>query len=711
MPHLSCPRRALILCFRLLLLLGMLAAGPAAPPPARAVGDELPGEVLLRLRPGLSLDARARAAGPESAPLDRLLRSLGAGAAAPISPGTWRLRLAADPTDAARRLAAVPAVVYAEPNHVRAAFREANDTLFPRQTALRDIHAPEAWDITTGGAIPIAILDTGVSPTHLDLKRKLIPGYNTLEGNDNTRDDEGHGTHMAGVAAAESDNGMGVAGVCWGCLIMPIKALNRRGQGNDASIAEGIRWAADHGARIISLSLGGRTDSQTLREAVEYARGRGVLLVAATGNGQQRGNLPNYPAAYPGVLAVAATTSDDQPAPFSTSGDFVALAAPGVGVLSTLWIPLVGDDYGAIDGTSPAAPHVAGAAALVWSVRPELTPDQVAEVLKLGADDIAAPGRDRETGYGRLNVARALAVASDPALLTRSAIQGTVAGAPLEAVTITLSDGRTARPDASGAFRFDGLAPGSYTVTATGPDGQTRAAQASVTGTALSMATVRLSFAPPPADAFAPVGPPADPAVAYFPETGHTLRGAFRRFWEQNGGLPVFGYPISEELTERGEGGRDYVVQYFERHRFEYHPENAPPYDVLLARMGDAALRQSGIDWFSLPRAAPQPGCLYFAETGHNVCGAFLRYWRTHGLQIDGRRGVTAAESLALFGLPLTEAQLEFQADGQTRVVQWFERARFESHDRGVLLGLLGSELVQGLAAQRAVFSSSFSIR
>jgi len=176
----------------------------------------------------------------------------------------------------------------------------------------------------------------------------------------------------------------------------------------------------------------------------------------------------------------------------------------------------------------------------------------------------------------------------------------------------------------------------------------------------------------------------------------------FRNYWLANGGLPIFGYPTSEEFVERGEDGRDYVVQYFERHRFELHPENAAPYNVLLSRLGDTILRQGGRDWFAFPKGARAPGCAYFEATGHSLCEPFLSYYRTHGLELDGRAGKTPAESLALFGQPISEPQVETLGDGQSYVVQWFERARFESHgDQGVLLGLLSNDLTAAYGWRR----------
>ncbi|HEX9373232.1 MAG TPA: S8 family serine peptidase, partial [Roseiflexaceae bacterium] len=583
------------------------------------------------------------------------------------------------------RLAANPDVIYAEPNHTRAMLRTPDDPVIGQQWALRDIHAFEAWDITTGGDITIALLDTGVSYSHPDLKGKLLRGHDFFNNDDDASDDEGHGTYTAGVVAANTDNGVGIAGICWRCKILPVKVLGSRGQGDDATIAAGIRWAVDQGARIISMSLGGPDDTAVIRDAVTYAHDHNVLIIAASGNGQAEGNVPNYPAAYPTVLAVSATNSTDGVTGFSTTGDFVGISAPGVGLWSTLWSRREGDTYGVANGTSAACPHVAGAAALALTLRPDLSADQLAQVLEAAADDQGAPGRDPEYGYGRINLLRTVQMAADPNVLSRSRIQGVVTGAQAGQVTLTLSSGQQTQPDAGGAYHFDNLPAGAYTVSASGPGGTTNAQQAWVSGTSLSVATLNFSFGPDASQFFARVAPPSDGA-AYFPETGHTLRGTFLGYWRANGGLPIFGYPTSEEFVERGEDGRDYTVQYFERHRFELHPENRAPYNVLLSRLGDAILQQSGRSWFAFPKGEARPGCQFFPETGHSLCEPFLSYWRSNGLELDGRRGKTAAESLALFGQPISEAQVETLSDGQQYIVQWFERARFESHgDQGVL--------------------------
>ncbi len=190
-----------------------------------------------------------------------------------------------------------------------------------------------------------------------------------------------------------------------------------------------------------------------------------------------------------------------------------------------------------------------------------------------------------------------------------------------------------------------------------------------------------------------------------FAETGHCISGRIRAFWEQNGGLAVFGLPITPRYEAQVEG-QPRQVQWFERNRLELHPENPPPFDVLLGRVGVDALAQEERDWMLFPQSPPREGCRHFAETGHNICGSFLAAWRASGLEIDGRPGKSELENIALFGLPISDAREEVLSNGQTYTVQWFERARFELHPENpassrVLLGLLGSEL-QGLEAVSA---------
>lgn len=195
----------------------------------------------------------------------------------------------------------------------------------------------------------------------------------------------------------------------------------------------------------------------------------------------------------------------------------------------------------------------------------------------------------------------------------------------------------------------------------------------------------------------------AQTAERCFAETGYCIAGRIRAFWEQNGGLRVFGLPISPLQTQEIEG-QPRQVQWFERNRLELHPENQRPFDVQVGRLGVDLLAQQGRDWWAFPPSAPQEGCRYFPETRHNLCGSFLAAWRAGGLELDGRTGKSELENLALFGMPISDARTEQLADGRTYTVQWFERVRFELHPdnpppNNVLLGLLGSEL-QGLGGE-----------
>jgi hypothetical protein len=187
------------------------------------------------------------------------------------------------------------------------------------------------------------------------------------------------------------------------------------------------------------------------------------------------------------------------------------------------------------------------------------------------------------------------------------------------------------------------------------------------------------------------------------PGIGSCISGRFYEYWRQNGGLPVFGYPLTSEFEQTTPEGK-FTVQYFERQRFEYHPEKARPYDVLLGRLGDEILRRQGRDWRADPVPATIPGdvCMRYDPTRHIVCGDFLVYWHEHGLRLDNSNDWNYTESLALWGLPLMESRVERNADGFNVETQWFERARFEYHPNNpdpykVLIGRLGSEALVGV--------------
>jgi thermitase len=296
-----------------------------------------------------------------------------------------------------------PLVEYAEPNYIVHAILTPNDPYFSSQWGLTKIGAPQAWEVTTGSSdLTIAIVDSGIDLDHPDLSGKIILGYDYVNGDWVPDDDYGHGTHVAGIAAAWTDNGQGVAGVSWGARLMALKVLDAEGTGSYADVASAVTYAADNGAKIINLSLGGPYDSQTLHDAVIYAHNAGCVLAAATGNDGDPVVL--YPAKYAEALAVAATGSTDQLAWFSNYGPEVDAAAPGVSIYSTY----LGGGYTFMSGTSMATPHVAGLGALIWSEYPSYTNDQVEGRIERTALDLGAPGWDQYYGHGRIDAQAAL---------------------------------------------------------------------------------------------------------------------------------------------------------------------------------------------------------------------------------------------------------------------------------------------------------------
>jgi len=291
-------------------------------------------------------------------------------------------------------------VEFAEPNYLVQAFYTPNDPFFASyQYGLQRIQAPSAWDVQQGKeTVKIAIVDTGVQLDHPDLRTKLVPGYNFVENNAYPYDRNGHGTHVAGIAAAATNNGAGIAGVAPRVMIMPVKVLDDSGSGEMLQVARGITYAANQGAKVINLSLGSPYSTSTLQSAVQYAWERGAVIVAAAGNDGT--STPNYPADYPNVIAVASTNERDGKSGFANFGRWVEVAAPGEEILSTY----TGGYYAYLSGTSMAAPHVAGVAALMASQgRPNVH-------IRLGilstADPIAGTGTYWQ--YGRVNAARAV---------------------------------------------------------------------------------------------------------------------------------------------------------------------------------------------------------------------------------------------------------------------------------------------------------------
>jgi subtilisin family serine protease len=336
------------------------------------------------------------------------------------------------------RLSADPNVEFATYNHRVQAFGDPDDPYYGLQWALEqtsnhDIDAPQAWDVSTGAQdVIIAIVDSGIDLSHADLAPNLWVNTGEVPGNGNDddgngyvddrygydfhnrdadpTDDFGHGTHVAGIAGATGNNGIGISGVNWRARLMALKALDANGNGLTSNVVEAIYYAVNNGARVVNMSLGHPMQGwpcewTEIENAFNYAVGHNVLLVAASGN--QYSDYVHCPAAYDQTIAVGATTRDDLRASYSNYGTRLDITAPGgdwsYGIYSTLpgW-------YGYMYGTSMATPHVAGLAALIWSFAPDLSDNQVRAIIESTADDLGAAGWDQFYGHGRISARRAL---------------------------------------------------------------------------------------------------------------------------------------------------------------------------------------------------------------------------------------------------------------------------------------------------------------
>jgi len=384
----------------------------------------------------------------------------------------------------AKAYSANPRVAYAEPDFVVEASGTPNDPGFPSQWGMVKVQAPQAWDVTTGSpSITIAILDTGVDLGHPDLAVKIISNKN-FTTSATMADVHGHGTHVAGIAAAITNNAIGVAGLGCDATIMNVKVLGDTGSGTYSAVASGIVWAADNGAEIINLSVGGSLASPTLEDAVDYAWSKGVVVVAAAGNGGS--TTPSYPAYYANCIAVAATDANDTRPSWSNYGDWVDVAAPGASIYSTLKL----SGYGYKSGTSMASPHVAGLAALVFTTVSDengdgKVNDEVRNRIQAACDNIGVSG----IGYGRINAGRAVASAPVPPGAITGQVTDAEDGSAVPGAQVT--DGiRTALTDAAGTYTVGDVPPGTYEVVASKEGYQT----SSLTVTVLSATTALADF-------------------------------------------------------------------------------------------------------------------------------------------------------------------------------------------------------------------------
>ncbi len=304
---------------------------------------------------------------------------------------------------AAALLARDSRVAFAEPERSFPQALLPNDPKFASAWHLPKISAPAAWDTSTGSGTTIAILDSGVDAAHPDLAASLVPGYNFYDNNSSTADANGHGTAVAGAAAAISNNAIGVAGVAGSARIMPMRIASPEGYATGTAMAQALTWAADHGARVANLSFSGIPGNLTVDSAAQYFRSKGGVVIAAAANTGAEIASP----AQDSILFASATDANDAPTSFSSYGAFVDFSAPGINILSTAR----GGGYGNFWGTSFSAPISAGVAALAQTANPALAPSDIDAVLTGSAKDLGDPGFDVRFGHGRIDAAAAVAAA------------------------------------------------------------------------------------------------------------------------------------------------------------------------------------------------------------------------------------------------------------------------------------------------------------
>jgi thermitase len=373
---------------------------------SRLLPQAVPGRLLVKYRAGVSTRSRNNIMMAAGAREERELSGLGV--------HVVQLQDGVNEEAYARVLRAQPEVEFAEPDYLVYPVSDMvpDDPMYASQWHLPAVSCPSAWGMTMGSdQITIALCDTGVEATHPDLASKLVPGWNVADNNADTSPVASHGTWTAGTAAATGNNEIGVASPALNCSIMPVRVTSRSdGAALISAMAAGVVWAADHGARVASVSYMG-ADTGIMQSAGRYIQGKGGVLVMAAGNT----NSYFGAADTPDIIVVSGTDQNDQLAWFTTTGSYVDVSAPGTGILTTT----PGGGYQAVNGTSFSAPLVAGAIGLMLSANPNLTPAQIDTILKVTADDLGPAGWDPGYGWGRLNVGRAI-----------NAVEATMNGAP-----------------------------------------------------------------------------------------------------------------------------------------------------------------------------------------------------------------------------------------------------------------------------------------
>ena len=388
-----------------------------APPVVHETGEVVPGEVLVKFRDETKAGEVARARGLDVAASvdarDGALPAVASTRGRPVEQVLAELR-------------ADPAVEYAEPSYRVQLLEEGtvagvsvNDPLTAGQYSLDRMRVRDAWSLSTGGSGIVAVLDTGVQAEHGDLSGRVLPGRDFVNDDSNAADDNGHGTWVAGIIAAKANDGYGIAGISWSDRILPVKIMNGSGTGSTSDLVSGIVWAADNGATVINMSVGGFPYSQAVQDAATYAWNKGAVLVGAAGNNNREERF--YPASMTHVISVSATQREDEFSYWSSYGPAVDVSAPGSSVQTTNCTAgtCPNRSWGAhtyISGTSFATPNVAGVVALIRAKYPTWTPQQVVDRLYATVDDLGFAGWDKRYGRGRVNAYRALgaSVAASP---------------------------------------------------------------------------------------------------------------------------------------------------------------------------------------------------------------------------------------------------------------------------------------------------------
>lgn len=499
----------------------------------------VPGRILVMPRAGL----------PDSA-LSTILKEHGASASRRV--GQSALRVVDLPKglekQAVERLSKNPHIKFAEVDAIVAPSYTTNDPYLGSQWHLPKIGATTAWDSSMGAGVTIAILDSGVNGAHPDLAGSMVAGYNFNQSNTDTNDVYGHGTSVAGSAAATANNGVGVSAVAGKARIMPLRITDATGYTTFSQVSSALTYAADHGARVANISFGGTITSASVISAAQYLKGKNGLAFFSAGN---TGSNPGWTGS-PDIVVVSGTDSNDAIASWSSFGSYVQLAAPGVGIYTTNWTL----GYSSVNGTSFSSPVAAGVAALVMAANPKLTGADVQNILFKTAVDLGAGGKDPYYGYGRVNADAAVKMALSTVSVTDTASPTTAVSSPsggssasgLVTVNVSASDnvgvnkvdllvnGAVVATDVATpyAFTWDStkVANGTATLVAKAYDAAGNVGQSAPVSVTVSN-TTSSSTTPVTTDTTAPVG------VISNPVNGSTVNGqvSISASASDNGGL------------------------------------------------------------------------------------------------------------------------------------------------------------------------------